>query len=81
VKRPFQATPEDFSISPLLTILPKKGNTGNLSLFTSSLYARFEKVRELREEISDSEDKNSIKKVLAEEAMLKQVLEWLEVNI
>ncbi len=81
MKRSVCAEPEDFSISPLLALLPRKGNPGKLAFLTSSLYARYEKVTGLRRELGETSDKNLLKKLLAEESMLRQVLEWLEVKI
>ena len=73
--------PEDFSLSPLLAILPSKGNAAKLSEMNSSLYARYEKVAMLHKELADLADKSSVKRIISEELMLKHVLEWLEVKI
>jgi len=81
MKRSVCSEPEDFSVSPLLALLPRKGNAGKLALLTSSLYARYEKVSGLRRDLGDAAEKNTVKKLLAEEGMLRQVLEWLEVKI
>ena len=81
MKTPLSAPPDDFSLSPLLALLPKKGDAGKLSLLTTSLYARHEKVAALKKEMGESGDKNAAKKISAEEAMLRQVLEWLELNL
>ena len=81
MRKPLCTAPDDFSVSPLLALLPRKGNAGKLSVLGSSLYARFEKVAGLRREIGDSADKAAIKRLSVEEAMLRQVLEWLEMNI
>lgn len=81
MRRPLCSPPEDFAISPLLVLLPSRGNPGNLAGLTSSLYARYEKVAALHRDLGESQDKQAAKRILAEEAMLKQVLEWLEVTI
>ena len=81
IKRPLYSAPEEFSLSPLLSLLPQKGSVGKLAALTPSLLVRYEKVSELHKNMSDAQDKSSLKKISAEEAMLRQVLEWLDVNV
>lgn len=79
MKRPLYSPPEDFALSPLLSLLPVLGKVGKLESLTSSLFARHEKVSALQREIGD-EDRDAQRRFLAEGAMLKQVLDWLAVN-
>ena len=81
MRRPLYAPPEEFSISPLLSILPQRGTVGKLAALTPSLLARYEKVSALHKGLVDSPDRAALKKVVAEEAMLRQVLEWLDVKV
>lgn len=79
MKRKWTAPPEEFAQSPLLAILPQIGNPGALPELTSSLYARFENVSEILRNLS-SEDMDVRNRLQSEEAMLKRVLEWLDVT-
>ena len=80
MRRSIFSPPDDFAIAPLLSLLPIRGKVGRLEALTSSLFARYEKVSsQLEESQGDSSSVNS-RKLSAEEAMLKQVLDWLEVK-
>lgn len=68
--------PDEFSISPLFTVLPRLGDATALYKFKNSLFARLEGVTEQREDAS--QDRSILKKLNAEEAMLKVVLAWLK---
>ena len=81
IRRPLFSTPEEFSVSPLLSLLPQMGSVGRLASLTPSLLARYEKVSGLHKGLVDSADRSALKKVVAEEAMLRQVLEWLDVKV
>ena len=84
------STPDDFSISPLLQLLPVKSSPAKLKELNSSLFARFEKVsHQLKDpEAQNIENENRLpdqratehKNLQAEFIMLKQVLEWLEIS-
>ena len=67
-------TPESFSLSPLLALLPEGGSLYRLETLVSSLYARQESVEVMRE---DAPDRESERKYAIEAAMLRQILEWL----
>jgi len=67
-------SPEPFSLSPLLALLPEAGNLYRLETLVSSLYARQETVEALRH---DAADRESERKYAIEAAMLRQILEWL----
>ena len=43
-KRSMYASPEAFSMSPLLTLLPVRGTVSALGNMTSALYARYEAI-------------------------------------
>lgn len=76
MKKSSFVSPDEFASSPLLGILPTYGDVGKLSALMSSLYARFEKVNNLLErENVDSVDLR--RRLLVEQAMLKQVLDWV----
>lgn len=80
MKRTLYSRPEQFSLSPLLCLLPSVGKTTRLEGLTSSLYARYEKVMHLRRELANDHSPESRaydKKFNAEELMLKEVLDWL----
>lgn len=80
MKKSILTPPDDFSLSPLLSLLPVKGKVGRLEALTSSLFARYEKVMaDLRENDSEKEGTKH-RRLSAEGEMLKQVLEWLEVK-
>ena len=72
-KNPFDVV-EPFALSPLLALLPSMGGLGKLEALMSSLYARYEKVQLMKGESDQARDQ---KILAAEEAMLRQVLDWL----
>jgi hypothetical protein len=71
------AKPDNFSVSPLLILLPRIGSVGRLETLVSPLYARYEKVSQLLSELDDSATSESRKRLVGEQAMLKQVLDWV----
>lgn len=79
MKRNLYSAPEAFSISPLLALLPVKGQISKLSGLTASFYARYEKVRGLLAELG-SADPEMKRRLNAEFVMLKQVLDFLAVK-
>lgn len=80
MKRSIFSPPDSFSIAPLLALLPVRGKIGKLEALTSSLFARYEKVSVARRELGADVERETGKRLAAEEAMLKQVLDWLAVN-
>jgi hypothetical protein len=80
MKRSICDPPDPFSLSPLLPLLPVKGRVAGLAPLTTSLYARYEKVQALQKELSASEERDAARRFAAEEAMLRQVLDWLELS-
>ena len=71
---------EPFSLAPLVALLPRRGRIERLSALTSSLFARFEKVNGLIKESESQPNTDIFSRLNKEREMLKQVLEWLEVN-
>ncbi|MFN4894486.1 MAG: hypothetical protein ACK5GN_12775 [Pseudomonadota bacterium] len=70
-------TPDPFSLSPLLSVLPSLGNVTRLEDLISSLFARFESVEALREYAETSDSRT---RLANEAAMLRQILDWLAVQ-
>ena len=82
MNKPIFSGPEEFGLSPLLSMLPVRGKVKRLEGLTASLYARHEKVVALKKALADTEDAvESQRRVSAEERMLRQVLDWLEVTV
>lgn len=71
--------PDEFAQSPLLAILPAVGDPARLVELTSSLYARYESVTSLLRGV-ESEEGRAHERLSAEEAMLKKVLDWLNLT-
>jgi hypothetical protein len=70
-------SPESFSLSPLLSLLPSMGSIARLDTLVSSLFARYESVEGL---IQGADDASYRQRLMKESAMLKQILDWLEVQ-
>lgn len=68
---------DPFSLSPLLSLLPSCGSISRLEPLVPSLFARHEKVLSLRDQ---NESKELERRLSAEEAMLRQILDWLAVK-
>lgn len=79
MKRPTYAPPDPFSMLPLLSILPSTGKLSRLEGLTSSFFARYENVRALSKGGGEI-DAEMARRLGAEEAMLRQVLDWLQVR-
>lgn len=80
MKRSAVSPPDDFSNSPFFAVLPVLGDTTKLPTLKTSLFARFENVTTLKKSVGP-EDRATIKKLQAEESMLRSVLEWLKVRV
>lgn len=72
--------PDPFALAPLTALLPVTGSISSLPGLASSLFARYEKVQAFRSELGDDADRNVARRLMAEEEMLKQVLDWLAVT-
>lgn len=69
---------DPYSLSPLFALIPQRGDLKELIKHKPSLFARYEKVKAIRSEEGVSEVKDIFKKLIAEEEMLKEVLDWLD---
>ena len=81
MKRPILSPPDTFSSSPLLALLPVVGVVGELEKLTSSLFARYERVRALKKSLDEDALRESQRRIVAEEAMLRHILDWLSVTL
>ncbi len=77
MRKSVYSDPEPFSLSPLLSLLPVRGKVNRLPAFSTSLYARYENVKALLKNGESKTDLASYRKHAAEEAMLRQVLDWV----
>lgn len=77
MKRPLYSQPESFSLHPLLSFLPVKGDVSELRKMTASLYARYEKVAALKKGLGEDAVGEAYQRIAAEELMLRQILDWL----
>lgn len=65
---------------PMLVILPHQGDVVELAKYTTSFYARYEKVSNMIQKLPGDEDLQLARSLREEEGMLKQILEWLAVT-
>jgi hypothetical protein len=77
MKRSLFATPDAYSVMPLLALVPSFGKPSKLEALVSSLHARLETVQELR---SAESQRGQAKRYLVEEDMLREVLDWLSIR-
>lgn len=77
--RKSQLSPCDpFALSPLLAVLPRVERKEGIRESSAALFARYEKVCALRDSSSgDTGSDEMRKRILAEENMLKVILDWL----
>jgi hypothetical protein len=80
MRRSLFSAPDSFSLLPLLALLPVAGKVGKLEALTSSVYARYENVVLMQRELQGTDEEEALKRFAAEEAMLRQVLDWLAVK-
>ena len=73
----FSGSTDPFSLSPLMALLTTRGRLSRLESLSSSLFARQERVDKALSSVSD---RVTERKLYGEAAMLKQILEWLEVT-
>jgi hypothetical protein len=71
-------SPDDFTMAPLLSLLPTIGDVTKLEGVTSSLYARYEKISQILREAERAGQ--SPQKFVRELDLLKEVLAWLAVT-
>ncbi|MBX7137408.1 MAG: hypothetical protein K1X83_05440 [Oligoflexia bacterium] len=80
MKRSIFDPPEAFSLSPLLALLPQKGQLSKLETLSASLFARYERVTGLLGEIAAGSSPELETRLSREQNMLRQVLEWLNIK-
>lgn len=81
MKRSLLAPPDSFTLAPLLALLPCRGDISKLESLTPSLFARYEKVLAFQRECAQNPElADSSRKFSAEAAMLRTVLDWLQVK-
>lgn len=78
MKRSFFAPIDPYSLSPLFALISQRGDVKELIRLKPSLFARYEKVKAIRSEDGVNEVRDIFKKLIAEEEMLKEVLDWLD---
>lgn len=80
MKKSLLAQPDAFSIAPLLTLLPVAGEVSKLEPYASAFFARYDQVKSLRHFAETSGDSVMEQRYAVEEAMLRQVLDWLAIK-
>lgn len=80
--RSIMSGPDVNALLPSLALLSPRGALAKLEQLNSSYFARYEKVCALKEEAGASADvdRDVARRLEAEEAMLKQVLDWLKLR-
>jgi hypothetical protein len=73
--------PDEYSSIPFLAVLPREGDVAELSRLIPSLYARYEKALSLKRSFQETPGESIPTRVKAEEEMLRNVLEWLNVGL
>jgi hypothetical protein len=80
--KPIFELPDTPLMYPIVTLLPVRGSAPRLRSLMSSLFARHERLRQAILEMEMSESAPEIRKrYLSEEAMLRQVLDWLGADL
>ena len=77
MKRSIYSGPDEFSLAPMLSLLPVRSSVGNLAALHTSLFARYEKVKKVIDANEVGSSEAIMMSYLSEEAMLRQVLDWL----
>ncbi|MBX7145125.1 MAG: hypothetical protein K1X79_11790 [Oligoflexia bacterium] len=81
MKRSLMSAPESFTLAPLLALLPSRGDVSKIESLTPSLFARYEKVLAFQRECAQNPElADSSRRFFAESAMLRTVLDWLQVK-
>jgi hypothetical protein len=74
------APPDSFALAPFIALLPVIGKLSHLEQLSASLFARYEKVLMLRKEVMSDDNRDLMRRLVAEEEMLKVTLDWLSRN-
>ena len=77
MRKPIYSYPDAFSMSPFMVLLPVRGSVVKLPSLSTSLFARYEKVKSQIQEAESHQDNALLPRFRAEEAMLKHVLDWV----
>lgn len=80
-KRSRFAAPDPYTLSPLFALLPEHGQLIDLEGLSSSLFARLDGLLSIKESLDRDQQREEVKKLVAEEAMLRVALEWLSVKV
>lgn len=80
MRRSLFSAPEDFTLFPLLVLLPNCGELHDIKRLTSALFARLERVRGRKLGLQAGGSLETKNKLVVEELMLTKVLEWLAVK-
>jgi hypothetical protein len=84
MKKAIFSRPDPYGLAPFTLLLPAGADISRLQGFTSSLFARYERVSALIKELESQNppEEGAIEagKLAAEEAMLKQVLDYLSLS-
>ena len=81
MKRTIFGTPDLFSRSPMLSLLPVLSKVEEIEGLSPFFFARFEKIQSLRKELAARGDAaDALKNLTIELNMLRQVLDWLGVK-
>jgi hypothetical protein len=79
-KSSLSSSPDAYATNPLMTLLPVY-EVSRLDIYTSSFYARYERVKNQRLAYTGHTlTEDVLKGILAEELLLKEVLEWLAIR-
>ena len=72
--------PDEFSASPLLSLLPEGQSLRKLQALDLSFFARYQNVVAIKSAADFESGSEDGRRVVAEEQMLKHVLDWLGEN-
>ena len=78
---PDYSQPDEFTIAPLLILVPPQGNVNALDGFATSLYARFEKLSlTIRDLERGDQGGSNLERFITERDMIREVLSWLAIT-
>jgi hypothetical protein len=77
---PDYSPPEEFVSAPLLCMVPIVGDVTRLEGFTTSLYARYEKISLIVSEMERAPQVSAVGRFNAEREMLREILDWLAIT-
>jgi len=80
-KRSRFSAPDPYTLSPLFALLSEQGQLIDLEGLSSSLFARLDGLLTVKENLDRDRQREELKRVTAEEAMLRVALDWLSVKV